>query len=146
MSGMDQRDQEKEIKDAPPPSFSSPVTDSLLDRIEQGDTATFGRYLEECKPALLAHIQRRMSPALRKVTEPQDIHQEVSLSAIRALSGVDLTGRDPFPWLCELAERRIVDAHRHHYRAAKRDRNQEGALQGNRTGTDRADIIDILAL
>ena len=139
-------DPKDRAEEEPAHGSSSPSTDSLVGSIAEGDTAALGRYLDRCRPLILKHIVRRMGPALRKVTEPEDIYQEVSISAIRALSRTDLAGRDPFRWICELAERRIVDSHRYHYQAGKRDRKKEVALQNGASHDGKAVLIDVLAL
>ena len=41
---------------------------------------------------------------------------------------MELTDRDPFPWLCQVAQRKIIDAHRRYFGAAKRDASRELSL------------------
>ena len=56
----------------------------------------------------------------RRKVEPQDVLQEVTIEALRLLPEVDLSERDPFGWLCQIAEQRIIDAHRKLFGAQKR--------------------------
>src|SRR5262245_33012576 len=92
---------------------------SLVERLRQGDAGALGEFVQAHRPQLLAFIERSMSPSLRAKVEPQDVLQEASLSAIHALAATDLSGRDPFGWLCRLAEERIIDAHRRYFGTQK---------------------------
>ncbi len=62
-----------------------------------------------------------------------DILQEVSIEALRSLSETDFEHREVFSWLCQLAERKIIDAHRRHFGAQMRDARREMPL-GNAGG------------
>ena len=70
----------------------------------------------------MAYIERRMGVALRGKIEPEDILQEVGVeiahTADASVSPLS-PGRDPFGWLCEVAERRIVDAYRRLFGASE---------------------------
>src|SRR5436190_9197166 len=66
--------------------------------------------LEGRRPQLLAYIERRLGTALRRKVEPLDIYQETAIAALNAWPSLDLGSRDPFGWLCQVAEQRIVDA------------------------------------
>ena len=68
--------------------------------------------------------------------EVDDIFQEVSADAVKALSPEFPGEREPFSWLCHIAERRIVDAHRHHFAAKKREAGKERALDARPSGGD----------
>jgi RNA polymerase sigma-70 factor (ECF subfamily) len=83
---------------------------------------------------------------LRRKVEVDDIFQEVSIEAVRALAGADFAHREPFSWLCHLAEHRIVDAHRYHYGAAKRDAEREVPLGSPGGETGHAAIVDLLVV
>jgi RNA polymerase sigma-70 factor (ECF subfamily) len=90
--------------------------------------------IERHRPRLLAFIARRMGAGLRQRLDPEDIVQEVSLAAVRPphADEPEGTGRDPFGWLCHVAEQRIIDAHRRHFAAAKRDAGREVSLDAAR--------------
>jgi RNA polymerase sigma-70 factor (ECF subfamily) len=117
--------------------------ESLAERVRQHDGVALGIYLERRRPALLAFIEQRLGPALRRKLEPQDVLQELALKALHDLPQTDLTGRDPFPWLCHLAGQCIVDGHRH-FVAGKRDVGRE--IAGNvPAGEGSQDFIALLA-
>jgi RNA polymerase sigma-70 factor (subfamily 1) len=99
----------------------------LADRVRAGDAAALAEFLEERRPALLAFVERRLGAALRGKLEPQDVLQELAIKSLHDLPRADLADRDPFGWLCHLAEQCIIDGHRH-FAAGKREiaREQPG--------------------
>lgn len=85
-------------------------------------------YIESKRPQLLAFIQHNLGPALRKKIEIEDLLQEVILAALGSLATFNVAGRDPFKLLCQMAEQRIIDAHRHHVGAQKRSADREVSI------------------
>ena len=57
----------------------------------------------------------------------------------------DVPGRDSFKLLCQLAEQRIIDAHRHHVTAQKRSTAREVSAEAPSGGHDPFDFINLLA-
>jgi RNA polymerase sigma-70 factor, ECF subfamily len=98
------------------------------------------------RPQLLAYVERRLGAALRRRVEPADILQEVAVAALHAWPSGGPQGRDPFGWLCQLAEQRIIDAHRFHVAARKRSADRE--VSGNVRASPEAsrELIDLLAV
>ena len=116
---------------------------TLADRVRNRDAAALAAYLEERRPALLSFVERRLGSALRGKLEPQDVLQELAVKALRELPNADLSTRDPFGWLCHLAEQCIVDDHRH-FAADKRASGRE--VPGNiRVGDGSQDLVALLA-
>jgi len=123
------------------------MTDSetdLSERIKLGDQQALVDFIELKRLPLLAFIQRSLSDAMRRKVEPDDILQEVSLSAVNSLDDVELGERDPFSWLCHLGERRIIDAHRRHFGAQKRSGDKEVGLHSPGGATGQRGFIDVL--
>ncbi len=119
--------------------------DALIVRIRNGDAESLAAYIEQHRRQLLAYIERQLGAALRRKVEAEDIFQETSADAIRSLGSMDLTERDPFSWLCQIAERRIIDAHRRFFDAQKRDAGREVALgQGGGSDTQPGGLINLL--
>ena len=88
-------------------------------------------------------MERRLGSALRGKLEAQDVLQELAVKALRELPNADLSTRDPFGWLCHLAEQCIVDDHRH-FAAGKRASGRE--VPGNvRIGDGSQDLVALLA-
>src|SRR5579885_1265579 len=80
------------------------VAAEFANRIRDKDTQALVEFIELRKPQLLAFIERNLSTSLGRKLEAADILQEVSLSAVGSLATFDLGDRDPFSWLCQLAE------------------------------------------
>ena len=73
-----------------------------------------------------------------------DIFQEVSFEAVRSLGEASFDHREPFSWLCQIAERRIIDAHRRFFDVKKRDAGREVGLGSPGGETHQAAVIDLL--
>jgi RNA polymerase sigma-70 factor (ECF subfamily) len=118
----------------------------LLARIKSGDRDALADFIADRTPQLLAFIDKRMSGALRAKVEAADILQEVTVSALGGLDTIELGDRDPFSWLCQQAERRIIDAHRRHIGAQKRTAAREVGLHAPAGASDEAGGLgDLLA-
>jgi RNA polymerase sigma-70 factor (ECF subfamily) len=116
---------------------------SLAARVRDKDASALAAFLEDRRPALLSFIDRRLGSALRGKLEPQDVLQELAVKALRELPHTDLSARDPFGWLCHLAEQCIVDGHRR-FAADKRNAGRE--VSGNvRIGDGSQDLVALLA-
>src|SRR5687768_4673201 len=115
----------------------------LIARIRAHDEQALGDYLTLRRPQLSAFIERRLGAALRRKVEPEDLLQETSAEAVRTLSQTDLAARDVFGWLCQIAERRIIDAHRKFIASQKRDAGREVSIHGA-ADTSRGGLIDLL--
>lgn len=125
----------------------SDVEGDLTRRVQSGDEAALAEFLSARRAPLLTYIHRNLSDAMRAKVEADDIFQEVSTDAIRSYKELDWSDRDPFGWLCQIADRKIIDAHRYHFGAQKRDAARERSLdQGARGGGDSGGggFIDLL--
>lgn len=110
--------------------------EKLVERVRAKDAEALADFLDLVRPQLLAFIDRQLGTALRRKIEAEDIFQEMSADAVRSLADVDLAERDPFSWLCQVADRRIKDAARF-FDAQKRDSAREvplGTPGGGSTG------------
>ena len=117
----------------------------LAARIRNKDSQALVEFIELRRPQLLAYIQRNLSTSLGRKLEATDILQDVSLSAVTSLGTFDLGDRDPFSWLCQLAEHRIIDAHRKLVAAQKRSADRERpAGGGGPADTQRGGFIDLI--
>src|SRR5262245_49401210 len=84
------------------------------------DAAAMGRFVQDHRPQLLAYIRNHLGTALAKKVEAEDVLQEVTLDALRRAGELAATDRDPFGWLCQIAEYRLIDVHRRLFGAQKR--------------------------
>lgn len=86
------------------------------------------RYIEAERPKVLAYIDKNIGPGLRKKIEPDDIFQELCVAALATPEQFEVAGRDPFKLLCQIAEQRIIDAHRRLVSAQKRSAERERSI------------------
>jgi RNA polymerase sigma-70 factor (ECF subfamily) len=110
----------------------------LADRVRNHEPAALAEFIEQHRRQLFAFVDRQLGAGLRRKLEPDDIVQEVSAEAVRSLANVQFGDRDPFSWLCQIAERKIIDSHRRFFEAQKRDAGRELLLGTNRNDTERA--------
>ena len=101
-------------------------------------------FMESHRRQLLAYVDRNIGPALKSRVEPEDIVQEVIVSAFSSIDQFQVEGRDPFRLLCQLAEQRIIDAHRHHVGAKKRTTAREVSMDAPVPGGDGFGFINML--
>jgi RNA polymerase sigma-70 factor (ECF subfamily) len=116
----------------------------LIAKLKGGEKNALVEFIESRRPQLLAFIEKSLSDALRRKVEAADILQEVSISAVGSLDEIDLGDRDPFSWLCQLSERRIIDAHRKYIGAQKRSAEKERALETKGSDGEQAGFIEVL--
>jgi RNA polymerase sigma-70 factor, ECF subfamily len=122
------------------------VAAALVERIRNKEVQALVEFIELRRPQLAAFIERNLSSSLGRKIEAADILQELSMSAVSSLSELDLGDRDPFGWLCQLAERRIIDAHRKLVAAQKRSAERERPSGGGRDDSQKGGFIDLLVV
>jgi RNA polymerase sigma-70 factor (ECF subfamily) len=110
----------------PPPRS----TIALVTRIREGDRRAFnelfGRYLTRVENV----VRSRLGAELRSRESVSDIVQEVYLEAVRSFDRFSPQAPQGFyRWLCKIVEHKIIDAHRRHFGAARRDARREVALE-----------------
>ncbi len=122
-----------------------PNEEELASKVQAGDSAALGQFITLRRLPLLAYIERRLGAALRRKLEPDDLLQEVSAEALRALPTAALGDRDPFGWLCQIAEFRIIDAHRRFFGSQKRAAGREVSLDAPGNDSSGGGLIHLLA-
>jgi RNA polymerase sigma-70 factor, ECF subfamily len=124
------------------------IETALIAQIRGGDAQALADYMTARRPQLMAFIDRRLGAALRTKIEADDLFQETSSEAVRSLAEIELGDRDPFHWLCQVAERRIIDAHRRYFGSQKRAAGREVSLNaGGGAGgddTSKPGLINLL--
>lgn len=118
--------------------------EDLIALIRSGDRDAFLAFIEKKRRPLTVFIERNLSDVLKRKIEAADILQEVTITAVKAFADVDLQQRDPFSWLCQLAERRIIDAHRKYVAAQKRSAKREVGLGSSGSESRQGGLIDVL--
>ncbi len=117
--------------------------DGLRERIRNREPAALAEFIQLRRPQLVAYIQRNLSDSLARKVEADDLLQEVSAAALRSLPEYELGDRDPFGWLCQLADRRIVDTHRR-FASQKRASSREVALDAAAPESSQGGIVNLL--
>ncbi len=108
------------------------------------DAAAMGRFIESRRPQLLAYIRKHLGTALAQKVEADDVLQEVTLDALRRAGELAATDRDPFGWLCQIAEHRLIDIHRKLFGAQKRAAGREVGLDTPGDDTQHTPLINLL--
>jgi RNA polymerase sigma-70 factor (ECF subfamily) len=118
--------------------------EQLAARVRSHDVTALAEYLEAQRRPLIVFIDRQLGAALRRKIEVNDVYQEVCVEAVRSLAEANFDQRDVFSWLCQIAERRIIDAHRRFFSAQKRDAGREVPLGTPGGDTQHAALVDML--
>ena len=103
-----------------------------------------GRFIQDHRPQLLAYIHKHLGTALGRKVEADDVLQEVTLDALRRVEELEKTDRDPFGWLCQIAEHRLIDIHRKLFGAQKRAAGREVGLDAPGHDTAQTPLINLL--
>ena len=97
----------------------------------EGDRAFAERFTDH-RPRLKQMLQFRMDPRLRSRTDLSDILQEAYIDAYRRLDHfASKPGMSFYVWLRQVAMQRLIDLHRQHLLAHKRDVRNEVRLEEN---------------
>ena len=108
---------------------SGDYLDAIVDEIRNGK-AEIGKLLEATRDRLVRLASIRMSTALKRRVDPEDIVQETWVTASKRFAEYLAGTRVPvFVWLRGLAIQRMVDANRFHLGAAKRAATREEAAR-----------------
>jgi len=105
------------------------TTQELLAGARGGDAAAVSALLDRHREALRRMIDLRMDRRLQQRVDASDIVQEVLVDAARRLSEYLRDSPMPFQlWLRQIAQDRLIDAHRRHREAARRSIDREQPL------------------
>ena len=119
-------------------------TQELILGAQGGDADAVNRLLERHRESVRRMIDLRMDRKLRQRVDASDIVQDVLIDANRRLPDYLNQPAMPFHlWLRQMAQDRLIDAHRRHRVAAKRSVDREQPLAA-RANLDR-DTIELAA-
>ena len=108
--------------------------DKRVERIKQGDEQALAQYIADHHQQLGRFLRTITGEHLLKLVEIDDLIQEVSAAAINGLASAPLDQYEPMQWLQHLARRRVVDAHRFHFDAKRRDAGRRQSIHGAGNG------------
>jgi RNA polymerase sigma-70 factor, ECF subfamily len=104
-------------------------TQVFLRQAAAGDGEAVNRLLERHRESLRRMVQLRLDRAIGARVDASDVVQDVLWEASRRLSDYLRDPKLPFHlWLRELAQDRIIDAHRRHRKAQRRTVDREKPL------------------
>lgn len=100
----------------------------LIQRIKQRDGEALAKFIDQNRSRLAGFLRSITGEHLLVVVEIDDLIQEVSTAALTGLSSAPLDEYEPMQWLQQLARRRVVDAHRFHFDAQRRDVSRQQSI------------------
>lgn len=104
-------------------------TQELLRKAGEGDPSAVGGLLERHRDALRRIVAMRLDRALQRRVDASDVVQDVLVEANRRLIDYLKDPKLPFHlWLRQIAQDRMIDAHRRHRTAARRSLDREQGL------------------
>ena len=100
-------------------------------RLRGGDTQALAELFSRERERLWRIVQFRLAEPLRGRLEPDDVLQEAFLAANQRLKHyADSPATSPFIWVRMILNQTLVDLHRQHLGAQKRDAAREVSLDG----------------
>jgi RNA polymerase sigma-70 factor (ECF subfamily) len=104
-------------------------TQDLLAGAKGGDADAVNRLMDRHRDSLRRMVQLRLDQRIQRRIDISDVVQDVLVEANRRLQDYLKTPAMPFHlWLRQIAQDRIIDAHRRHRASAKRSVDRERPL------------------
>tara|TARA_R110002049_G_scaffold2750_2_gene21532 strand:+ start:341432 stop:342082 length:651 start_codon:yes stop_codon:yes gene_type:complete len=100
----------------------------LIERVKSRDTEALAEFIQQNRDRLTGFIRSITGDHLLSVVELDDLVQEVSTAALTGLETAPLQQYEPMQWLQQIARRRVVDAHRFHFDAKRRDAGRKQSI------------------
>lgn len=108
--------------------------DEDLQRLRQGGVEELGRVFDRHRDRLWQIVQFRLDRRLLGRIDVEDVLQEAYLDAAsRLASYLEDPAASPFVWLRWVVNQTMIDLHRRHLGAARRDAKREVSLQRRQT-------------
>ena len=126
--------------------MNSPDDSPLVQQIRQRDRESLAVFIEENRSQLAGFIRSITSDRLLSMVELDDLIQDVAAAALKGLETAPLDEYEPIQWLHQVARRRVVDAHRFHFDAKRRDAGRQQSIHAqNEGGSDAPGLEQLLA-
>jgi RNA polymerase sigma-70 factor (ECF subfamily) len=110
----------------------SAETQELIDRAISGDDDAVNALLQRHRSALVRLVALRLDRGVQRRVDASDVVQDVLLEANRRLADYLRDRKLPFHlWLRQIAQDRMIDAHRRHRGAARRSVDREQSLSAS---------------
>ena len=126
--------------------MNSPDDSPLVQQVKNRDPESLAMFIEQNRGQLAGFIRSITSDRLLSVVELDDLIQDVAATALTSLETAPLDEYEPFQWLQQIARRRVVDAHRFHFDAKRRDAGRQQSIHAqNEGGSDAPGLEQLLA-
>ena len=118
--------------------MSAPASQAeLLDKLQMGDRQAFAELFSRHRDQLRKMLQFRMDRRLQAREDPSDILQEIYIDGCQRIPHfIKKPELSFYVWLRQLATQRLIDVHRRHFTAEKRDIRQEVSLNKRRMASN----------
>ena len=117
---------------------------ALIDRVKQRDGQALAEFIEKNRDRISGFIRSITGQHLLAVVEIDDLIQEVSTAALTGLPTAPLDQYEPMQWIQQIARRRVVDAHRFHFDAQRRDVGRQQSIHAKQSGNAESQGIEAL--
>ncbi len=117
---------------------------ALIDRVKQRDGQALAEFIEKNRDRISGFIRSITGQHLLAVVEIDDLIQEVSTAALTGLPTAPLDQYEPMQWIQQIARRRVVDAHRFHFDAQRRDVSRQQSIHAQQSGNAESQGIEAL--
>ena len=105
-------------------------SEQLLQRARAGDQAALDDLFSRHRRALRRMVDLRLNRKLRGRIDPSDVVQDALVEASRRLAAYVVAPKLPvYLWLRSFAQQKLLEVHRFHLGAAKRDARLEVELR-----------------
>lgn len=126
--------------------MNSPDDSPLVQQVKNRDPESLAMFIEQNRGQLAGFIRSITSDRLLSVVELDDLIQDVAATALKGLETAPLDEYSPLQWLHQIARRRIVDAHRFHFDAKRRDAGRQQSIHARHEGgSDAVGLEQLLA-
>jgi RNA polymerase sigma-70 factor (ECF subfamily) len=103
----------------------------VVERLRRGDPQAMAELFARYRERLRRMVALRLDPRLNSRLSPSDVLQEAFLDAVKRMAHYfDKPGQPFYGWLRLVVGQRLVDVHREHLGAGKRDAGREISLHG----------------
>ena len=120
-------------------------SDDLVQRVKNRDHEALAAYIDQSRGQLAGFLKTITGEHLLAVVEVDDLIQEVSTAALTSLDSAPLDQYEPMQWLQQIARRRVVDAHRFHFGAQRRDAGRQQSMHGGSSDSSAMGFEQLLA-
>ena len=108
---------------------SSDISEDLLRRAAEGDEQAIAKLFRPHESRLTRMVRMRLNRNIQRRIDPADIVQEAFIEASKRLGDYAKSPEMPFYlWLRHITGQKLIDAHRRHLGAQKRDAGMEISL------------------